>query len=214
MGTLWLRTAWGIALLLGMFASTGCVQTAMLPASQLDAGETAVSVSIDEPGMLYVPRANGQFTYGLGGGDLSLNLGGTVGSFGGGVAARSYLSEAVNAEAQVQLADVWDARQWLVQAGIQGVPPEENSLFVGGQLGALRGTAPLEEQLGGYQRETPIQTVPFIGASLGYGRIELGKGWALQIELEANVPIPPTVEEDDRPLPPSKLSVGIFRHSN
>lgn len=203
------RILWILTLVL--FLGSGCVQTAMLPARQLNADETAVSVTIEEPGMLYVPRASGQLTYGLGGGDLSVNLGGTVGTFGGGVAGRTYLTDGVNAEIQAQMADVIGARQWLLQGGLQEVPSEENRLYIGGRLGVVQGTAPLEDALGGSRSS---HTVPFIGASLGYGRIDLGGAWGMQIELTANLPIPPTAEGEDRPFPPSHLSVGLFRYAD
>lgn len=118
------------------------------------------------------------------------------------MAGRTYLSDVVNAEVQAQVADVVGARQWLLQGGLQGVPSEENALYMGRRLGVLRGTAPLKNLSGGVQREGPARTIPFVGASLGYGRIDLGGAWALQIEPEANVPIPPRAEGDDRPFPP------------
>lgn len=204
---------WTFALLFPLIVGPGCVQTAMLPARQLDAGETAVSVTIHEPGVLYVPWANGQFTYGIGRGDVSVNLGGSAGAFGGGVAGRAYLTPLVNAEAQAQMADVINARQGLLHMGLQGVPSEQDPLYVGGRLGLLRGTGVLEEGFGSAGREDPPHSVPYIGATLGYGRIDLGGAWALQLEVEANVPIPPTAEKDDRPLPPSHISIGLFRYS-
>ncbi len=208
------RVRWTLALLFLLLVGPGCVQTAMLPARQLDAGETAVSVAIHEPGVLYVPWANGQLTYGLGGSDVSVNLGGSAGAVGGGLAGRAYLSDLVNAEGQVQLAEVINARQGLLQGGLQGVPSEQHPLYVGGRLGLLRGTGVLEEGFGSSGPEGPPHSIPYVGATLGYGRIDLGGAWALQLEVEANVPIPPVAENDDRPLPPSRISIGLFRYSD
>lgn len=79
------RTIGAMTLALFVSVGTGCVQTSMPPARQLDAGDAVLSASVDEPGVGYIPRATGQFTYGLGRGDLTFNLGAMIRTYGGGM---------------------------------------------------------------------------------------------------------------------------------
>lgn len=189
----------------------GCVQTAMLPAQQLDAGTTVAGASLDEPGILYIPRANVQLTQGLGGGDLSVNLSGPP--LGAGLTGRAYLSGRASAELQVQAAaleDAFDAggapTTGLALLGVQEVPTGEDRWYFGGQAGVIHGTG---IRVGG---PADVQTLPVVGASLGLGSFDLGSSWQIQVELASNVPVPVgNADDDDPPLPATRLSVGVFR---
>lgn len=187
-------------LLAVLLFGAGCVQTSMLPAHQLGSGETTVAASIDEPGLLWIPRVNVQATHGFGKGDLTVNLGGTANVLGGGLSGRYYLSDRVNGELQVQGAYV--VNDWAGTAffGLQQVPTEDDQWYLGAHVGALNG----KEVINSFSR----QTSPLVGGSVGIGHIELGTSWRMQIELEANTTIPYSEESS---LPPGRLSVGIFR---
>lgn len=182
----------------------GCVQTAMLPAQQLDAGTTVAGASLDEPGILYIPRANVQLTQGLGGGDLSVNLSGPP--LGAGLTGRAYLSGRASAELQVQAAALDDAggapTAGLALLGVQEVPTGEDRWYFGGQAGVIHGTG---IRVGG---PADVQTLPVVGASLGLGSFDLGSSWQIQVELASNVPVP--VGNADL-SPATRLSVGVFR---
>jgi len=184
--------------------TTGCVQTALLPSRHLAEGETVVAASLDEPGFLYVPRLNLQVTQGLGGGDLSANVGGTVQTVGGGLAGRYYLTDALTAEGQVQGVRVFD-NSWTAAAllGIQQTTDPSDHLYVGGHVGGMRGTEILADA-----DESP-RTLPLVGGSIGVGHIDLGGAWRMQIELEASVSVPSSEEEGL--VPPAHLSIGVFR---
>ena len=176
----------------------------MLPAQQLDSGTTVAAASVDEPGFLYVPRANVQVTQGVGGGDLSVNLSGPP--VGGGLAGRAYLSDRVNAELQVQAAALngeGEPGTGLVLVGLQRAPTGADQWYLGGQVGVIHGA-------GFVLNQTPeVQTRPVVGASLGFGPIDLGGDWQMQVELEGNAPLG-GLGEDDPPLPATRLSVGFF----
>lgn len=184
--------------------SGGCVQTAMLPAQQLDSGTTVVGASIDEPGFLYIPRVNVQVTQGIGGGDLSANLSGPP--VGGGVTGRAYLSDQLNVEVQAQATALNGAAgpaSGLVLVGLQQAPTP-NQWYLGAQAGIVRGTG---FDIGGSTSD--VQTRPLVGASFGVGPFDVGTDWRMQLELETNVPVGPW--EDDPPFPATRISIGFFR---
>ena len=68
-----------------------CSFNQMLPSRRLQKGEVVRTVSITEPGFLYLPRLNYSETRGTGTGDWSVFLNGTVGIVGAGIARRHYL---------------------------------------------------------------------------------------------------------------------------
>lgn len=193
------------AVLAAALLMSGCVQTAMLPAQQLDSGTTVASASLDEPGFLYIPRANVQLTQGVGGGDISVNLSGPL--LGGGIIGRTYLSPGLNAELQVQAAALngeGEPGTGLVLAGVQEAPTRADQWYLGGQLGVIHGA-------GFVINQTPeVQTRPVVGGSVGFGPIDLGGAWRMQVELEGNAPLG-GLGEDDPPLPATRLSIGFFR---
>lgn len=157
-----------------LLLTSGCVQTAMLPATQVDTGETVGSISIDEPGVLVIPRLNLQVTQGLEGHkDVTLNLSGVptedVVFPGIGITGRYYLTDKANAELQVQGAGLagWTN---LVLVGVQEVPVGDDSWYVGGQVGLINGRGEVISD----SSPTARQTHPVIGGSIGYGPIDLG----------------------------------------
>lgn len=190
----------GLVLVVGLLVG-GCVQTATLPAQQLASGDAVVAAGLDEPGVLYVPRLKGQFTQGFGAGDVTATFGGPP--VGGGLTGRYYLGDGLNVELEAQVARVQDEWTRLALLGIQSVPsPDDASLYLGAQAGVLHGR---EVSFSG---TTSVHRRPLVGGTIGYGPIDLGGSWRMQVELEANVPIPPSEEEG--PLPPVHLSVGVF----
>ncbi len=174
----------------------------MLPAQQLDSGDTVPAVAIDEPGILYIPRGTVQVTHGVGGGDLTANLSGPP--LGGGLTGRYYLSRGATAEVQVQGAQFsgWSV---LTLLGIQEVPHGEDAWFLGGRIGAINGRANQLSDAG----PTDRRTYPVVGGSIGYAPFSIGEQWKMQIEVEGNVPL--SGSEDDPPRPATRLSVGFFR---
>lgn len=48
----------------------------MMPAERIDTGEVVISGSAQVPSVLYAPSVMGQATVGVGGGDVTANLGG------------------------------------------------------------------------------------------------------------------------------------------
>lgn len=190
--------------------SGGCVQTAMLPAQRLDAGTTVTSVHLDEPGFLYLPRANVQVTQGLGGGDLSLNA--SYPFLGGGLTGRYYLGGGVNAELQLQAMRNGDAAEGpsgLALLGVQTVPASLSSWYLGAQVGALN-THELDFFNASPRRPSRRYTTAVAGGSVGYGPVDLGGAWRLQVELAVNAPLSQYAFER-LPYPASRLSIGVFR---
>jgi len=191
------------AVLLGIaLATTGCVRTAMLPAQQLDPGTTVPAVTIDEPGILYLPRGTVQVTHGVGGGDLTVNVSGLP--VGGGLTGRYYLHRGATAEFQVQGA-TFSSWTLLALMGIQEVPRGDDSWYVGGQVGAINGRGNQISDVG----PTDRRTYPVVGGSIGYAPISIGEQWTMQIEVDGNVPL--SGSGSDPPLPATRLSVGFFR---
>ena len=79
----------------------GCASSTMRTARQLEAGDVVLSGSLDELGTIYIPRANVQAMYGLGGsGDVSVHGGSSGLFFNGGLGGRYYLSPLMNLEVQ------------------------------------------------------------------------------------------------------------------
>jgi hypothetical protein len=181
----------------------------MLPAHQLETGTTVAAGSFDEPGVLFLPRLNAQLTRGLGGGDLTVNVGAVPldGSFfpGGGLTGRYYLSDRLNAELQLQVTAMEDGWTRLGLVGIQEAPTEQDPLYVGGQVGVIDGRA----YEVGPGRGPPI-TAPVIGASVGTVQFHPGTPWQVQVELESNAPLPFGTDGKDLPIPATRLSVGLF----
>jgi hypothetical protein len=189
-----------------LFLTGGCVQTAMLPAQQIEAGETVATVSLDEPGFLYIPRANVQFTAGLGGGDVSANVSGPL--LGAGMTGRYYLSGRLNAEMQGQVTGLSGGLgepQGLLLLGVKENPTGGDTVYLGARAGAIHGPPFLD--FGGSPGDPP-QTHPVVGATVGMGPFEVGSSWQVQVELEGNAPIAPG--SDDPPLPATRISVGLF----
>jgi len=188
----------------------GCVQTAMLPADRVEKGDTRASFGVGVPGALFVPRLSAQVTRGLGGGDLTANLGVVPSSeqaiVGGGLAARSYLAVDMSIEAQLQGAVFSDRTAGLALVGLQTMPSGDGGWYVGAQTGVVRGPSPdvLVDGLG----EERTWTAPVVGGTVGYGPFELGSSTRMQVELKANVP----VWGDDGEAPPGAtgLSIGVF----
>jgi hypothetical protein len=191
------------ALVGAALAGGGCTQTAMLPAEQLDGGTTAVSATLDEPGVAYVPRVNAQITHSFGGGDVTVNA--SYPGPGAGLSGRAYLDDNINAELQLQasrnLED--DGGSVLGLAGFQEVPTERDPWYFGLQGGVIHGEPWLT-----LSSAPETQTLPVGGASIGYA-LRPGPGdLKLQAELEVNLPLPNG--NDDPPLPASKISIGVF----
>lgn len=190
-----------------LLATTGCVQTAMLPAHQLEDGETVAGVSLDEPGFLYVPRLNVQATQGLGGGDLTANVSGTALAVGGGLSGRYYLTDAVHLEGQLQTANRLEFG-W-VGAGLVGVQQAATASdpwYLGGNVGVIG--------MDGRDLSTPdrdeARAFPMVGASVGAGHLEVSDSWRMQVELEGHVPFGLSGYPEDV-FPPVRFSIGIFR---
>lgn len=192
-------------LLISAVLSAGCIQTATLPAHQIDRGETVSSASVDVPGFAWIPRANLQVTQGLGGGDVSTNFGGTATAFGGGLSGRYYVSEHLNAELQVQTGHVFDDWATTVFGGIQQAATNDRSWYLGIHGGLLNGK---KVNINLPESHYSRKTLPMMGGTIGIGKIELGEAWILQVEMEVNATIPYT---DEASVPPSRLSLGLFR---
>lgn len=183
---------------------TGCVHTSTLPASRLDTDEFVFSGGINAPSVLYIPEAFAQGTYGLGGGDVSLNGSIGPGATAAGIAARHYTTRRWNTEVQIRGGEVSDERLTLVAAGgLQRVPTREHGFYYGGQVGLLYGREFLKPS------DRP-QTLPLVGGTIGLSGIQLASDWRMQIELDAAVP--PTGEEDG-PSPPVRLSLGVVHEA-
>jgi hypothetical protein len=194
-----------LAVLLGAtVAGGGCTQTAMLPAKQLDEGTTAVSATLDEPGVAYVPRVNAQLTQGFGGGDVTVNASYPVP--GAGLTGRAYLDENVNAELQLQAArnlEGEDGGSVLALAGLQEAPTGRDSWYLGAQAGMIHG-----EQWLSFSSPPETQTLPVAGASIGVAPLHDNDNLEIQVELEVNAPLFAT---GDPPMPASRISIGIYR---
>ncbi len=137
------------SLLLIVFALStgGCVQTAMLPADQLEDGQTIVSASATEPGAGLFPQLSAQATYGFGEGDLTGTVSGLPAlnflALGAGVTGRYYVSTYLSAELQLQVSSFLredESRRrtaGLVLFGLQTVPSDEASWYYGTQAGII-----------------------------------------------------------------------------
>lgn len=200
--------------------SGGCVQTAMTPAQQIEPGTTVLSASLDEPGVAYVPRLNAQLTQGLGGGDLTANV--SIPSLigvGAGLTGRYYLSDRLTGELQLQAGGILRRTAALALLGIQKGPVDTvnwpvstGHWYFGGRVGATMGKPP--ELLGRGRGLSEVETVvaPVVGGTVGYGPVDIGSNWRMQIEAEANVPLSRNeFELDDVPFPATRLSIGFFR---
>ena len=96
-----LRVAACLAVVGLCWASSGCAFTKMETARQLDEGEFVVSGSADWPGFLvFIPRLQGNVTYGYGPGDVSVHLGSAIFMYNAGLGKRLYLSEWLNLSLQ------------------------------------------------------------------------------------------------------------------
>ena len=199
------------ALLAFALGTTGCVQTAMLPAETLEDGETQASISVDEPGALFIPRLNAQVTRGFGGGDLTANLSATPLSdqaiVGGGLALRSYLTDGVSFEAQLQGTSFSGSIAGLALLGVQTIPPSDGGWYVGGQMGVVEGPN-LDVLFENKSGEERTWFTPVVGGTFGYGPINLSSSTTMQLELKANVPI--SEDEGDAPPVATGLSIGVF----
>jgi hypothetical protein len=197
-----------VAVVLG---TGGCVQTAMLPAEQQDAGTTVASFSVDEPGVLFLPRLSAQVTRGLGGGDLTANLSGVpTGKWsivGGGLTGRYYLTHDLNAALQFQMTSFSGATAGLALFGLQTAPTDPPAWYYGGQVGGITGAGP-----GAYldhgDSSPGAGAVPVVGGTLGYGPVDVGTSTRMQLELELNVPV--WGDEEEVAMPGSGLSIGVF----
>lgn len=192
-------------LLISAVLTAGCIQTATLPAHQVDRGETVASASVDVPASAWIPRANVQVTQGWGGGDVSANVSGSFSLFGGGLSGRYYVSDNLNAELQVQTGRVFEDWTTTAFGGIQQAATNDRPWYLGIHGGLLNGekiNVNLPESY--YSRKT----LPMIGSTIGVGKIELGETWTLQVEMEVNATIPYT---DEASVPPSRISIGLFR---
>lgn len=200
--------------------SGGCVQTAMTPAQQIEPGTTVLSASLDEPGFAYIPRLNAQLTQGLGGGDLTANVSvpSLIGA-GAGLTGRYYLSDRLTGELQLQAGGIPGRTAALALLGVQKGPVDTvnwpvstGHWYFGGRVGATVGKPP--ELLGRGRDLSEVETVvaPVVGGTVGYGPVEIGSNWQMQIEAEANVPLSRNeFELDAVPFPATRLSIGFFR---
>jgi hypothetical protein len=191
----------------------------MLPADQMDKGDTQASFSVGEPGALFLPRLNAQFTQGVGDGDVTAVLSATPTTdqliFGGGVAGRSYVSEWLALEGQLQATSfpIASASEretaGLALLGLRTLSSETASLYGGGRVGVVSGPS-LDAVVGnGIPTGDPrTWTAPVVGGTLGYGPIKYGESTRLQIELKANVPV--WGDEGEPPIPASGVSIGVF----
>jgi hypothetical protein len=211
----------GAALMVVALPVSGCMQTAMLPAEQMEDGETTASFTVGEPGAILLPRMGMQVTHGVGRGDVTVNVSGSpdVGgvAVGGGLAARSYLTDRVTGEAQVQLTSFSAGDEsprraaGLVLLGLQSVPSPDGGWYAGAQAGVVRGPSPDEYApiFGASPAEVgAVWTDPFVGGTVGVGPIDLGDRTRMQIELTANLPV--WGDESEPPAPANTLSVGVF----
>jgi hypothetical protein len=202
------------------FLFGGCVQTAMTPAQQIEPGTTVLSASLDEPGVAYVPRLNAQLTHGFGGGDLTatVSIPSLIG-VGAGLTGRYYLSDRLTGELQLQAGGILRRTATLALLGIQKGPVNTvngsvstGSWYFGGRAGATVGEPP--ELLDPDRDLSEVETVvaPVVGGTVGYGPMNIGSNWRMQIEVEANAPLSPNdFDLDDVPFPASRLSIGFFR---
>lgn len=186
----------------------------MTPAQQIEPETTVLSASLDEPGFLYVPRLNVQLTQGLGGGDLTANA--SVPSligFGAGLTGRYYLTDRLTGKLQFQAGGLPEQAAALGLLGLQRGPVGTESWYFGGQVGVTSGKPPDFLGTGAGVSEGEPATAPVIGGSVGYGPMDIGSNWQMQIELEANAPL--TLEQDfdldEVPFPATRLSIGFFR---
>lgn len=182
----------------------------MLPAHQLETGETVAAASLDEPGYLYVPRLNLQATQGFGGGDLSANVSGTVEQYGGGITGRYYLNEHLNAELQIQgtslfhdssglFSHSWDGMALL---GIQEAATDSEPLYVGVHGGGIGKNVA--------DARAPFRTTrfkPALGGSVGYASSPEAS-WSVQVEMEA---VASFFREEKLVISSARLSIGLFR---
>jgi len=182
---------------------TGCLQTSMLPARQLDRGEVVASGALHAPSLLYIPSLMGQATAGLGGGDLTANVGGSALGLSAGTGGRLYLSPSTNLEAQSRVMVAGETPRWLATVGLQDVPRADEPLYYGAHVGGVGGD-PLE-----FDQPQPRNAYPVAGITVGLGYIDLGGSWFMQVELEANLPF----GAEDGPLPPGGVSIGVFRYA-
>ena len=98
-----IRMVWVMALAMAL-CQVGCASSTMRTARQLEAGDVVLSGSLDELGTLYIPRANVQAMYGLGGvGDVSVHGGSSGYFFNGGLGGRYYISSGMTLEVQADL---------------------------------------------------------------------------------------------------------------
>ncbi len=181
---------------------SGCLQTSMLPARQIDRGEVVASGGLHVPTLLYAPSVMGQATAGLGGGDLTANVGGSAFGLSAGAGGRLYLSPSTNLEAQSRLTVDGETPRWLATVGLQDVPRANEPFYYGAHVGGIGGK-PLE-----FDQPQPRTSYPVAGITVGLGHIDLGDAWFMQVELEANLPF----GGDEGPLPPGGVSVGVFRY--
>lgn len=179
---------------------TGCLQTSMLPAHQLDTGESALSASLNVPPSVAVfsSGVSGQFTTGLAAeGDLSINVSASPMVVSGGIAPRLYLSDNLNAQVQLRGGNMEEDFVLLSVAGMQTLPSEETPFYLGVYGGAL----------------SEDQTHPLIGARVGLST-KLGSSTRLQIEVDgaASLSGGMTSSSSLTPTPvPGRISIGISR---
>lgn len=192
-------------------STSGCVQTAMLPADTLEDGETRVSVTAREPGALIIPHLTAQVTQGYGAGDVTVNLSAVPVSedpmLGGGLAVRSYLTRNLSLEAQLQGTSFSGRPAGLALFGLQALPPSDGGWYAGGQTGIVRGPSP-DIMFDDPPPDPRTWTAPVIGGTVGYGPIKQGRQTRIQIELKANMPL--WGDEGEPPIPATGISVGFY----
>lgn len=185
----------------------------MTPARQIGSETTVLSASLDEPGFAYAPRLNVQLTRGLEGGDLTANVSfpSLLGA-GAGLTGRYYVTDHLTGNLQFQAGGLPEQTAVLGLVGVQSVPTGTGGWYVGGQLGAINGRPPDVLGTGTGAPNAEQVAAPVVGGSVGYGPVEIGSNWRMQIELEANAPL--TEEDfdlDEIPFPATRLSVGLLR---
>lgn len=193
--SLHLTILYGLFALGGCLLLSGCLQTSMLPARQLDTDENALSLSLNVPPRVVASsEINGQFTTGLEReGDLSLNVSVSPMVVSGGIAPRIYLNENVNLQGQLRGGTVPDFTL-LAVAGLQSVPSGEMPFYVGAYGGTLR------------EDRSHLLIGGRVGASFN-----LVSDTRLQIELDGAYPFGEISASYVAPEPvPGRISIGIF----
>ena len=179
--------AWGGVGGLALMCLAGCAFQTTRTARQLETGDVVLSGSLDEVGTLFLPRANVQAMYGLGGkGDMSLHLGTSGLLHNAGLGARYYLGSDWTLGTQANL---------LLFQDINLYSSRELSIFYNGSFRLSTAATRTKALYGGVQIDlyalqpdsfdNPLQDVFFNGgAVVGFDVLDSGGfGWQLEAKF-------------------------------